>query len=624
MCGISGLLTRDANDRGARHLDVVQRMNDALAHRGPDADGTWSEGPCALGHRRLSIIDLSPDGRQPMLNEDGTVAVVVNGEIYNFKALREALVAKGHTFRSHSDSEVVLHLWEEHGPACVAHLDGMFALALWDAKQQVLLLARDRTGKKPLAYRMTSRGLLFASELHALAKALPDERPAVDLSAVDEYLTLQYVPAPHSIWRDTFKLPAAHYALVRPGELPTPVRYWSLRRGPVFTDDTATLAAQLRTLLAEAVKRRLVSDVPLGAFLSGGVDSSSVVALMATQSSRPVKTFSIGFPHADDSELVYARQVAKRYGTDHHELVVSPDMTTLVGEIVRHHGEPFADSSSVATWCLAKMTREHVTVSLSGDGSDEVFAGYKRYNPARVGHLHDRLPARAQRMFRGALSAVAGRVHTPFARFADAMGEGEAARYLHLVGQFNPDEKRDLYGPALRDAATTRTLARFASIVERSTGAYPMTRVLDMDFGTYLTDDIHAKVDIASMAHALEVRCPFLDTAVIEFAARLPMRALMRVRGKHVLRVAMEGLVPASILWRTKRGFALPLGRWMHEDLGDRTRDLLRSARARNRGLFEAKAVDALLDRAARDRTDADRLWTLLMLEEWFRAYVDA
>ena len=623
MCGISGLLTRDPADLGERHLDVVRRMNDAIAHRGPDAEGTWSSGPCALGHRRLSIIDLSADGRQPITNEDGTVAAVVNGEIYNFEALREELIAKGHTFRSRSDSEVVVHLYEELGERCVARLDGMFAFALFDTRSNTLLLARDRTGKKPLVYRMTRRGLLFASELHALATALPDERPQVDLSAVDEYLTLQYVPAPHTIWRDAFKLPAAHYAVVRAGEMPVAKRYWHVTRRPLRDAPTAALAEELKVLLREAVRRRLVSDVPLGAFLSGGVDSSSVVALMASLSSRPVKTFSIGFPHAGDSELDYARVVAKRYGTEHHELEVAPDMTSLVGDIVRHHGEPFADSSSVATFCLTKMTRAHVTVSLSGDGSDEVFAGYKRYNPARIGHLHDALPAKARPWVRGLLSAVGGRVHAPFGRFAAAMGDGEAARYLKLVGQITPEEKSDLYAAPMREAATTRTVERFERILGESDGRFPMARLLDVDMETYLTDDINAKVDIAAMAHALEVRCPFLDSAVIEFAARLPMTALMRARGKHILRVAMNDLVPASVLWRPKKGFALPLERWMREDLRAMTRDLLLGPRARQRGIFDPKAVEALVTRAERERTDADRLWTLLILEEWFRAYAD-
>jgi asparagine synthase (glutamine-hydrolysing) len=624
MCGIAGFLGRDRSVDGAHHIEVVRRMTDAIAHRGPDADGVWTSGPCVLGHRRLSILDLSPDGRQPLLNEDERIGVVVNGEIYNFEALRNELIEKGHRFRSRSDSEVVVHLYEEYGSGCVERLDGMFAFALWDSRNQKLLLARDRSGKKPLVYRITSRGLLFASEVQALARALPDERPEVDLAAVDEYLTLQYVPAPYTVWKDTKKLPAAHWAMVSPGETIEPKRYWTVRRSIVRTEPVEVLAKELRGLLTHAVKQRMVADVSLGAFLSGGVDSSAVVALMSSLSAQPIQTFSIGFPNADDSELHYARMVARRFGTDHRELVVSPDMTSLVGEIAHHHGEPFADSSSVAMWCLSKMTRQHVTVALSGDGSDEVFAGYKRYNPARLGHLYDGLPGVAKTVFQSVFGSIAARANAHIGRFAHALHEGEAARYLHLVGQFNAVEKRALYAPAMQAAMTQRTLQRFETILAESEGRFAMARLLDVDFATYLTDDIHAKVDIATMAHALEVRCPFLDTAVVEFAATLPMNALMRGRGKHILRVAMNDLVPGAILWRAKKGFALPLERWMREDLREMTRDLLLSQRATQRGIFDPKEVSRLLARAERERTDADRLWTLLMLEAWFRAFVDA
>ena len=620
MCGIAGFLAADPADDGACHLDAVRAMNRALAHRGPDAEGARAWGPCALGHRRLSIIDLSPEAAQPLLNEDGSVAVVVNGEIYNFESLRAELIAKGHTFRSGSDSEVVVHLYEELGEDCVARLDGMFALALWDARRRRLLLARDRTGKKPLAYRVTPEGVAFASELHALVTALPFGRPEVDLDAIDAYLTLGYVPAPASAWRGVRKLPAGHYAVVEPGGDVTPRRYWRLHRTPVRTESHDELAAELRELLREAVRRRMVADVPLGAFLSGGVDSSTVVALMASLSPRPVKTFSIGFPHADDSELVHARAIAKRFGTDHHELVVSPDMTSLVESIVRHHGEPFADSSAVATDCLARMTRQHVTVALSGDGADEVFAGYKRYAPARLAHLHDRLPAPAAALLRRAAAPAVGAVQPDYGRFARDAGEGEAARYLHLVERFDDGARASLRGPALR-GADGRVRERCEAELAASDGAFPMARLLDVDFATYLTDDIHAKVDVASMAHALEVRGPFLDTAVVEFAARLPMRSLFALRGKRILRDAMKGLVPDATLTRVKRGFALPLERWMRHDLRDMTRDLLLSPRARQRGVVDPAAVEALLRDGA--RADVDRVWTLLLLEQWHRAFVD-
>ena len=424
MCGIAGYL---AGNRGAPgDAAAVRRIAERLVHRGPDAQGIHGEGPCVLGHRRLSIIDLSPEATQPLLNEDGSVAVVVNGEIYNFAELREELLRKGHTFRSQSDSEVVLHLYEEHGPDCIARLDGMFAILLWDSRNQRLLAARDRSGKKPLFYRRLQGGAVaFASEVGALVHAFPEQRPQVDYGAIDEFLTLQYVPSPRTAFKDAFKLPAAHYALFEAGApLPTPVRYWKKPNGPELTGTADELAEELRRLLARAVKRRLVSDVPLGAFLSGGIDSSSIVALMATQSTQPVKTFSIGFPHADDSEVKFARLVAKRYHTDHHEEIVAPEMTSVVEETVRHHGEPFADSSAVAMYYLSKMTKKHVTVALSGDAGDENFAGYKRYTTARFGHAHDALPEGAQGYFRAALSLF-GRVFVPHVgRYADFTPEG--------------------------------------------------------------------------------------------------------------------------------------------------------------------------------------------------------
>ncbi|HEX7600590.1 MAG TPA: asparagine synthase (glutamine-hydrolyzing) [Polyangiaceae bacterium] len=623
MCGIAGFLAGDR--RAAGDAAAVRRIAERLAHRGPDAQGIHESGPCVLGHRRLSIIDLSPEATQPLLNEDGSLAVVVNGEIYNFAELREELLQKGHTFRSHSDSEVVLHLYEEHGPECIARLDGMFAILLWDGRQQRLLAARDRSGKKPLFYRRLAGGAVaFASEVGALVQAFPDQRPEVDYGAIDEFLTLQYVPTPRTAFKDAFKLPAAHYALFQAGApLPTPVRYWQKPKGPELTGSADELAEELHRLLARAVKRRLVSDVPLGAFLSGGIDSSTIVALMATQSTQPVKTFSIGFPHADDSEVKFARLVAKRYHTDHHEEIVAPEMTSVVAETVRHHGEPFADSSAVAMYYLSKMTKKHVTVALSGDAGDENFAGYKRYTTARFGHAHDALPEGARAYFRAALSLF-GRVFVPHVgRYADQLGEGEGARYVRLVGQFASEDKRGFYLDPMREAASNATVERFERILAESSASSPMGRVADLDWQTYMIDDINVKVDIAAMTHALEVRCPFLDTAVVEFASRLPSKMLMRVRGKWLLRRAVRDLVPAAILHRGKRGFALPLERWMKRDLREMTRDVLLSKRARERGLFDPKYVAELVDELDTMNPPVDRVWTMLILELWFREFVD-
>ena len=621
MCGISGYLSFDPAERA--DLPAVRRMCDAIRHRGPDAEGTWAEGPCALGHRRLSIIDLSPDGRQPMVNEDGSVAIVVNGEFYDFEPLRDELIAKGHTFRSHSDSEVALHLYEEMGDAFVERLHGMFALAVYDVRRKRLLLARDRAGKKPIYYRVLPRGVAFASEVHALVTCFPEARPEVDLEAVEEYLTLGYNCAPGTVYKGVHKLRAAHTLVIENGRVGEPQRYWKAPRHPPLRGSEEDLAQELRWRIMEAVKRRMVADVPLGAFLSGGVDSSTVVAMMATLSTRPVKTFSIDFPQDAYSEVKYARMVAERYATEHHEMTVTANMTDCVKEIVRHHGEPFADSSSVATYYLAKMTREHVTVSLSGDAGDENFAGYKRYNTARLAHLYDALPDGAKPAAREGLAAF-GKVFFPsFGRFAQTLDDGEAARYLQLVNQFSPDRRAALAGPALRGVRGGRALRRFTEVLEESDGRFPMARVLDLDFSTYLTDDINAKVDIASMAFALEVRCPLLDTEVVEFAARLPSHLLMRARGKYLLRKAAEPLLPWEILNRPKMGFGIPLSHWLRHDLRALLHDTLLGRAARQRGMYDPGYVERMLATLDTRAQETYAIWALFILELWFQEFID-
>jgi asparagine synthase (glutamine-hydrolysing) len=621
MCGIAGHLSVD----GARDFEgSVRRMNAALAHRGPDAEGLYCKGRIALGFRRLAILDLRPEANQPMSNEDGTCTAVVNGEIYNHAELRDELAARGHRFRSRSDSEVVVHLYEEHGADCVTKLDGMFAIALWDARAERLLLARDRSGKKPLFYRrLPDGGLAFASELHALLRGFPEARVTPNLEAIDEYLTLQYVPSPLTAYREIHKLEAAHLAVVQAGKAPMPRRYWQKPGGPVPSRDANELGAELSRLLDLAVKKRLEADVPLGAFLSGGIDSSTIVALMARHSTRPVKTFSIGFPDAADSELAWARMVAARFGTDHHEEIVSPKMAEALAECVRHHGEPFADSSALAMHYLAKMTRKSVTVALSGDGGDEAFAGYARYATARLGHLHDALPAPLRGPYRAGVGALAHAFAPHAEGFVRHMGEGEAVRYPYIMCQFTPEEKRALYRPEMREASQGGVVSRFGRALASSGRGSALGRLIDLDWQTYLTDDINAKVDIASMAHGLEVRCPFQDKAVVEFAARLPAGMLARIRGKRLLRRATADLLPRAIRNRKKQGFGLPLRRWMRGEMRPMVRDVLLDRTARERGLFEPSYVARLVDRIDADREAADRVWTLLVLELWFREFMD-
>jgi asparagine synthase (glutamine-hydrolysing) len=610
MCGICGHLASGPTPDPR----AVRAMAAALAHRGPDAEGITVDGGMTLGHRRLSILDLSPSGNQPMANEDRTLWSVVNGEIYNFPELRADLEARGHRFRSRSDSEIVVHLYEERGDDFVRALRGMFAFALWDGPRRRLLLARDPLGKKPLYFARRPEGFYFSSEAASLLRGLP-ERPALEPAALDQYLTLQYVPPPGTAWKGVGKLPAGHLLVVEPGGEPRLERYWRLsfaaRRFAPQSEEEAT--EEVRPLLDQAVRRRQVADVPVGAFLSGGVDSSLVVALMARGASRPVETFSIDFP-GGGGEAPWARLVAERWKTNHHELVVEPDMVSVLPELVRRYGEPFADSSAVPVYYLAKLTRQHVTVALSGDGGDEVFGGYRRY-------LWDKLAReiRAAGVWSGPVRALLARLPgaglDSVRRFARGVPQDMAARYLPLVAHFSPRDKE-----TLRPGGEDTVEAWFREILARSDATDDVNRLLDLDTQTYLPDDILVKVDIASMAHALEVRAPLLDQTLVEWMAGLPGTLKLRgLRGKRLLRRAAEGLVPKSILTRKKRGFALPVDGWFRGALRPMARDLLDSAGGRAQGFVDRAAVRRLLDEQDRGVDHGERLWNLLVLELWLR-----
>jgi asparagine synthase (glutamine-hydrolysing) len=625
VCGIAGALAPRLED--APPAGAAERFAAAMVHRGPDGHGFFQAGPVALAHRRLSIIDLSEAGRQPMLNEDGTIAIVVNGEIYNHAELRADLVAKGHRFRSGSDSEVVAHLYEEVGARAPEHLRGMFAFALWDARAGKLLLARDRFGEKPLYYCERSDGFVFASELGAL---LADERTpaALSMEALDAYLALQYVPAPRTIYEAVKKLPPGHTLEVRPGERPALRRYYELSFAPTLADVPEEEAARrVRDVVEEAVRSRLMSDVPLGAFLSGGVDSSIVVACMARASSAPVKTFSVGFTEGGraDDELPFARLVAERWRTDHHELVVEPDMVSLLPSIVRHHGEPFGDTSAVPTRYLCEMTRRDVTVALSGDAGDEAFGGYRRYVWAHVAERLRGLPAPLARGVAAALAAVPGRRARWVREYGARLGADEASRYLRFVCHFSAAEKGALYTPDLaRRFERDATAASFAEHLGASRATDTVSRLQDLDARTYLPDDILAKVDVASMTHGLEARAPLVDHHVVELGAALPGRLKLRAgKGKHILKRAFADLVPAEIVRRRKKGFALPTGPWLRGRLHGFARDTLLSGAARARGLFRPEAVADLLDRHRAGEDHGERLWNLIVLETWHRELVD-
>ncbi len=625
MCGIAGALAPRMED--APPAGAVERFAAAMVHRGPDGHGFFHAGPVALAHRRLSIIDLSEAGRQPMTNEDGNIAIVVNGEIYNHAELRADLVAKGHRFRSGSDCEVVAHLYEEVGARVPEYLRGMFAFALWDARAGKLLLARDRFGEKPLYYCERADGFVFASELGAL---VADERTptALSMEALDAYLALQYVPAPRTIYEAVKKLPPGHTLEVRPGERPVLRRYYQVSFAPTLADISEEEAARrVREVVEEAVRSRLMSDVPLGAFLSGGVDSSIVVACMARATSAPVKTFSVGFTEGgrEDNELPYARLVAERWRTDHHELVVEPDMVGMLPSIVRHHGEPFADTSAVPTRYLCEMTRRDVKVALSGDAGDEAFGGYRRYVWAHVAARLRSLPAPLARGVAAALAAVPGRKARGVREYGARLGADEASRYLRFICHFSAEEKGALYTPELaRRFERDATAASFAAQLGASRGADTVSRLQNLDVETYLPDDILAKVDVASMTHALEARAPLVDHHVVELGAALPGRLKLRGgKGKHILKRAFADLVPAEIVNRRKKGFALPTGPWLRGRLHGFARETLLSNAARARGLFRPEAVADLLDRHRDGEDHGERLWNLIVLETWQRELVD-
>jgi asparagine synthase (glutamine-hydrolysing) len=602
----------------------------ALEHRGPDSRGLHIDDGVGLGIQRLAVIDLAT-GDQPISNEDGTVTVVLNGEIYNYRELRERLEPNGHTFSTRSDTEVIAHLYEEEGPALVHRLHGMFGLAVWDARRRRLLIARDRVGKKPLYYALADGSLSFASELAAL---LQDRRVRrdVDHQALDAFLAYRWVPAPLTAFRGIRKLPPG-CTLIFENDCAAISRYWQLdfsRKRAV--DDLRELYEELREQIRAATARRMISDVPLGAFLSGGVDSAAVVAAMAEESSQPVKTFSIGFTSEKFNELPLARLIAERFATEHHELVVDPHALDLIPKIVRHYGEPFADDSAIPSFYLAEMARRHVTVALNGDGGDECFAGYTRYVANLALARFDRIP----RPVRLALGAAGLRIpesgtidswSSRLRRMAETLPLDRAGRYVGYMTQLNGLRRERLYTEEYRRVIGPSRPEEVMARPWRESSASSVTDVmLDVDVQTYLPDDLLVKMDIATMASSLEARSPLLDHELMEFAASLPPELKVRGREKKVaLRGALRGWVPDEILDAPKRGLRLPLGDWLRAELREFARDVLLDDRARERGYFREDYVRELLDRHAAGVQDHSQgIWTLLMFELWHREFIDS
>jgi asparagine synthase (glutamine-hydrolysing) len=627
MCGICGILHIDPNQPVPP--EVLRRMNSVISHRGPDDEGVWTRGNVGFGHTRLSIIDLSPLGRQPMCNEDETVWITFNGEIYNFVELREHLIKKGHTFRSRTDSEVIIHLWEEEGVQCLERLRGMFAFALWDDKEKTLFLARDRMGQKPLFYLSSKDRILFGSEIKAILEA-PYVTREPDVNAIHHYLSYQSVPSPYCAFKGIRKLPPAHYLLIKEGR-GEPKRYWKLsyRDKMSVTGEKALLGLQEEIIdrLREAVQLRLMSDVPLGAFLSGGIDSSIVTALMAGLTNQPVKTFSIGFTHDEYNETQYARVVAQRYATEHHEFMVTPDAESIFPELVWHYNEPFADSSAIPTYYVSKLASEHVKVVLSGDAGDENFAGYPRYmNVDEFAPGNDFFPLLRRWLNREKKWLVfrGSGFKKDLARLLSLTQE--RLLYYYRITHFHELYKSDLYTDDMKKRVNGILSVDLMLDRYRASDAVDfLDATLDLDFGLYLPDTLMVKVDIASMAHALETRSPFLDHKFIEFVARIPSDLKLNngIESKYILKRASEAYLPREVIYREKMGFGVPLDHWFRGELKDMVYDILLSKHAIERGYFRKEYIQSILERHQKGENWQVLIWNLLMLELWFLMFID-
>ena len=626
MCGISGLF----DTRGKRDFprELITRINDIQAHRGPDDFGLHLEPGVAFGHRRLSVIDLAT-GHQPQFNEDNSVAIVFNGEIYNYQELVPELQALGHQFRSKSDTEVIVHAWEAWGPACVNRLRGMFAFVIWDRNQQTLFLARDRLGVKPLFYSVLPDGtFIFGSELKVIT-AHPNFQRKVDPLAVEEFFALGYVVDPRCIYSNARKLSAAHTLTIRYGQtIPEPQAYWDVHfslNNPIGPEEAQD---ELRSRIDESVRLRMIADVPLGAFLSGGVDSSVVVASMAQQSALPVQTCAIGFDDPQFNEAAYAQQVASRYGTEHHLQIQKGDDFDLIDTLARHYDEPFADSSAMPTYRVCEMARRHVTVALSGDGGDESFGGYRRYRLHMMEELgRNTLPLGIRKPLFGALGRIypkadwaprAFRAKTTFQ--ALALDSSEA--YMHSMSVLRADEREALYSDAFKkQLGGYRALEVFKHHASRAKTDDPLALIQYLDYKTWLVSDINTKVDRASMAHSLEVREPLMDHKLVEWLATLPTSLKIKGQeGKWLLKKAYEPKLPHDILYRPKMGFSVPLAKWLRGPLRQRMEQAVLGPQVLATGYFNRGVLQQMVEQHSSGLRDHSApLWMLIMFDAFLR-----
>lgn len=625
MCGIAGILKLDkdsfANPRSIDH------MLESIVHRGPDDCGQLIDGPLAMGMRRLSIIDLAA-GQQPMFDESGRFGIVFNGEIYNYRELREDLTGRGHKFRTKSDTEVIVHLFEEHGAACVDHLRGMFGFALWDNRERELFIARDRLGIKPLYFTEQDESLIFASEIKALLRH-PSVPSSLDHRALSEYLSLKYVPAPRTMFDGIRSLPPGHALQVRNGRISV-VRYWDVSFAkPTTTRGDAEYKTELLALLRESVRLRLRSDVPFGAFLSGGIDSSMIVALMAEAMGEPVKTFSVGFDGGsagggEPDELPYAQLVADQFGCDHHTLTITArDFIDHAERVLWHLDQPIADQATVATHMVAKLARQHVKMVLTGEGGDELFAGYARYEGERLSPWFQMIPTGASKPMRQGFVKMPGMRRAKIALNALTIRD-EATRFANWFPLMSDELKADLLRPRMGDAAADAA-AVFAHHLNSCDATTPLDRMLYADMKLWLPDYLLLRGDKLTMANSLEARLPLLDHKLVEFTAALPENMKLRGRTrKYLLKQAASELIPARIIHRKKQGFPIPIQKWLRCEANDMLHDLLSAETFRSRGLFDFDVVARLIKQHESGYADrATELWGLMSVEMWLQMFAD-
>jgi len=628
MCGICGIVSKDKKVSQS----VIQKMASVMDYRGPDDEGYSFFGNAGLGHRRLSVIDIT-GGHQPMSNEDGTLFLVCNGEIYNFKQLRDLLENKGHRIKTRSDNEVILHLYEEYKTECLKYLRGMFAFGIWDNRKKTLFLARDRLGKKPLVYSLYNEDLYFASEIKALLEVNEISRE-IDHTAIDLYLTYQAIPSPYTVFKKIKKLPPGHFLIWNNGSIDIR-RYWHIdfTKKLKLSDENQYMEAMWEKL-KESTKIRMVSDVPLGAFLSGGIDSSTIVGLMSEFSDHPVKTFSVGFEESDFSELQYARVVARRFNTSHNEFIVKPDIISILPKLVWHYNEPFGDSSMVPTYYVARETRKYVTVALNGDGGDENLAGYTRYWQTQVlekiFNIYKKNPFLRKEILKFFVRQYNRHPSSTFNRIwkwlDDVEKSGFDYAYARRLIAFSNDLKNKFYSEEMKEKVqNSDCLALVRDIWSSAGDICLLEKMLATDFNLYLPDVLMVKMDIACMANSLEARSPFLDNEFVELVASFPADLkVRRMTSKYILKRKLKGFLPEEIISRKKMGFGIPVGRWFRKELKQFVNEILLDNASLSRGYFDPQAVMKMVEDHTSGRIDhTSRIWLLIILEMWHKIFVD-